>query len=86
MLSHEELADAQRREEADRVRDDGRKHFAREVADRVDSLRDSVKGVKGDIMGEGSPVLLLCIHECSHFCLRWFDASVWDHQIHGEHP
>ncbi|EIM88426.1 uncharacterized protein STEHIDRAFT_95601 [Stereum hirsutum FP-91666 SS1] len=52
MLSHEELVDAQRREEADRVRDDGRKHFAKEVAERVDSLRESVKGVKGDIMGQ----------------------------------
>lgn len=54
MLSHEELVDAQRREEADRVRDDGRKHFAKEVAERVDSLRESVKGVKGDIMGQGA--------------------------------
>jgi hypothetical protein len=53
-LSAEELADAQRREEADRIRDEGRKHFTQEVADRVDSLRETVKGFKGDVMGKGS--------------------------------
>ena len=53
MLSHEELADAARREEADRVREDGRARFASAVAGRVDKLRESVKGVKGDIMGKG---------------------------------
>lgn len=53
--------DAQRREEADRVRDDGRKHFAKEVAERVDSLRDSVKGVKGDIMGQGAALFRFSI-------------------------
>ncbi|ETW83931.1 hypothetical protein HETIRDRAFT_235512, partial [Heterobasidion irregulare TC 32-1] len=52
MLSHEELADAARREEADRVREDGRARFASAVAGRVDKLRESVKGVKGDIMGK----------------------------------
>ncbi|KAF7352768.1 PX-domain-containing protein [Mycena venus] len=51
-LSREEVEDALRREEADRVRDDGRKHFAREIAGRVDGLRDAVKSVKGDIMGK----------------------------------
>ncbi|KAJ7179115.1 hypothetical protein C8R46DRAFT_625317 [Mycena filopes] len=51
-LSHEEIEDALRREEADRVRDDGRKHFAKEIASRVDGLRDAVKSVKGDIMGK----------------------------------
>lgn len=54
ILSHEELADAQRREEADQVRDAGRKHFAKEVAERVDSLRDTVKDFKGDVMGQGA--------------------------------
>ncbi|KAF8195865.1 hypothetical protein K438DRAFT_1826650 [Mycena galopus ATCC 62051] len=51
-LSREEVEDALRREDADRVRDDGRKHFAREIASRVDGLRDAVKSVKGDIMGK----------------------------------
>ncbi|KAJ7904538.1 hypothetical protein B0H14DRAFT_2663361 [Mycena olivaceomarginata] len=51
-LSREEIEDALRREEADRVRDDGRKHFAKEIASRVDGLRDAVKSVKGDIMGK----------------------------------
>jgi len=52
-LTSEELDDASRREEADKVRDDGRKTFAREIAGRVDGLRDAVKSVKGDIMGKG---------------------------------
>lgn len=50
-LTPAELEDARRREEADRTRDDGRKKFAKEIANRVDGLRDAVKGVKGDIMG-----------------------------------
>ncbi|KAI0068870.1 hypothetical protein BV25DRAFT_54101 [Artomyces pyxidatus] len=52
ILSQEELEDARNREEADKMREEGRQHFAKEVAERVDSLRDSVKGVKGDIMGK----------------------------------
>ncbi|KAA1466392.1 hypothetical protein DENSPDRAFT_831210 [Dentipellis sp. KUC8613] len=51
-LSPEEVEDAQRREEIDRVRDEGRKQFAKEVASRVDSLRDTIKDVKGEIMGK----------------------------------
>ncbi|TFK75886.1 hypothetical protein BDN72DRAFT_831324 [Pluteus cervinus] len=51
-LSPEEVEDARRREEADRVRDAGRKHFASEIAGRVDSLRDAVRSVKGDMMGK----------------------------------
>lgn len=35
------------------VRDDGRKRFAKEIASRVDGLREAVKSVKGDIMGKG---------------------------------
>uniref|UniRef100_D8PNW8 PX domain-containing protein n=1 Tax=Schizophyllum commune (strain H4-8 / FGSC 9210) TaxID=578458 RepID=D8PNW8_SCHCM len=50
-LTPAELEDARRREDADRTRDDGRKKFAKEIADRVDGLRGAVKGVKGDIMG-----------------------------------
>lgn len=52
-MSPEELEDAQWREEADRVREEGRKRFAREIASRVDGLRGAVKEVKGDIMGKG---------------------------------
>jgi hypothetical protein len=52
-LTDEELDDAQHREEADKTRDEGRKQFAREVSARVDSLRDLVKGVKGDLLGKG---------------------------------
>ncbi|KAH9943424.1 uncharacterized protein BXZ73DRAFT_97466 [Epithele typhae] len=50
-LSEEELADAKRREEADRMREDGRMRFAKEITARVDSLRDTVRGVKGELMG-----------------------------------
>jgi hypothetical protein len=49
----EELEDAHRREDADKVREDGKKRFAMEIASRVDGLRDAVKDVKGDIMGKG---------------------------------
>ncbi|KAF7292459.1 PX-domain-containing protein [Mycena chlorophos] len=52
VLSPEEVYDAGRREEADRVRDEGRKHFAREIASRVEGLRAAVKSVKGDVMGK----------------------------------
>ncbi|KAF8076412.1 hypothetical protein FPV67DRAFT_1407785 [Lyophyllum atratum] len=51
-LSREELEDAQRREEADHVREDGRKRFAKEIASRVEGLREAVKSVKGDVMGK----------------------------------
>ncbi|KAF7301685.1 PX-domain-containing protein [Mycena indigotica] len=51
-LNRDEVEDAVRREEADRVRDDGRKQFAREIASRVDGLREAVKSVRGDIMGK----------------------------------
>lgn len=52
-LSPEELEDAKRREEADQIRDEGRKQFAKEIASRVDSLRDAVKSVRGDLMDKG---------------------------------
>ncbi|KAF5388233.1 hypothetical protein D9615_000431 [Tricholomella constricta] len=51
-LTQAELEDAQRREEADHVRDDGRKRFAKEIASRVEGLREAVKSVKGDVMGK----------------------------------
>jgi hypothetical protein len=52
-LSPSEVEDAQRREEADRTREDGRKKFAKEIASRVDGLREAVQSVKGDLMGKG---------------------------------
>ena len=52
-LTNEEVEDAQRREEADRTRDEGRKQFAREVSAQVDSLRSVVKCLKGDLLGRG---------------------------------
>ena len=52
-LSQREVEDAQRREEADRTREDGRKKFAKEIASRVDGLREAVQSVKGDLMGKG---------------------------------
>ncbi|PPQ77762.1 hypothetical protein CVT25_011197 [Psilocybe cyanescens] len=51
-MTSEELEDAKRREEADRVREEGRKKFAKEIAGRVEGLREAVKSVKGDIMGK----------------------------------
>jgi hypothetical protein len=53
-LSPSEVEDAKQREEADRTRDDGRKKFAKEIADRVEGLREAVKSVKGDLMGQGA--------------------------------
>ncbi|PFH52746.1 hypothetical protein AMATHDRAFT_73878 [Amanita thiersii Skay4041] len=51
-LTEEERDDVKAREEADRLREEGRKKFAKEIADRVDGLRDAIKSVKGDIMGK----------------------------------
>jgi hypothetical protein len=56
MLTQTEVEDAQRREEADRTREDGRKKFAREIASRVDGLREAVHSVKGDLMGKGRKI------------------------------
>ena len=52
-LSPEELEDARTREEADSAREESRKRFAKEIATRIDGLRDAVKNVKGDIMSQG---------------------------------
>ncbi|EMD40720.1 hypothetical protein CERSUDRAFT_149056 [Gelatoporia subvermispora B] len=51
-LSELEKEDARKREEADRVREDGRKRFAREIAARVDGLREAVRSVKGDLFAK----------------------------------
>ena len=52
--SDDEREDARRREEADRMREDGRKRFAKEVKDRVDGLRGAVRSVKGELLGKGA--------------------------------
>ncbi|KAI9000998.1 hypothetical protein BD414DRAFT_543072 [Trametes punicea] len=51
-LTEEELEDARRREEADRMREDGRKRFAKEITVRVDGLRQTVRSVKGELLGK----------------------------------
>ncbi|CAE6391884.1 unnamed protein product [Rhizoctonia solani] len=50
-LTDEERRDAERREEADRVREEGKKKFAEEIAARIEALRGAVRGVRGDMMG-----------------------------------
>ncbi|KZO98012.1 hypothetical protein CALVIDRAFT_535609 [Calocera viscosa TUFC12733] len=51
-LSAEEEEDMRRREEADQVREEGRKRFAKEVAERVEALRGSMREVKGSLMAK----------------------------------
>ncbi|GJJ07469.1 hypothetical protein Clacol_001671 [Clathrus columnatus] len=51
-LTTAEAEDARRREEADRTREEGRKRFAQELTVKVESLRGSIKAIKGDIMGK----------------------------------
>ena len=83
-LSPEELDDAKRREEADNVREDGRKRFAKEIASRVEGLRDAVKSVKGDVMGKGTYEE---ISKCDrvHFVFRWTDAHFRNNQGDAEY-
>ncbi|KAH7343830.1 hypothetical protein B0J17DRAFT_644137 [Rhizoctonia solani] len=50
-LTDDERRDADRREEADRVREEGKKKFAEEIAARIEALRGAVRGVRGDMMG-----------------------------------
>lgn len=65
-LSPQEEEDAQCREEADRVREQGRKEFSREIGARVDQLREAVRTFKGEIVGKGNvsfrshPLKLIC--------------------------
>ena len=39
--------------EVDRMREDGRIRFAKEIRERVDGLRDAVRSVKGELLGKG---------------------------------
>ncbi len=52
-LTLHELEDTKLREEVDRLREEGRKTFAREIANRIDGLRVAVKSLKGDITDKG---------------------------------
>jgi hypothetical protein len=69
VLNKGEREDAQRREEADRVRDEGRRQFAREVAGSVEALREAVKSVKGDLMGKGR--LSQTVRKTASWGLMW---------------
>ncbi|KAF7798377.1 hypothetical protein EIP86_009598 [Pleurotus ostreatoroseus] len=51
-LSEDEREDARRREEADQMREDGRKRFAKEIKERVEGLRGAVRSVKGELLGK----------------------------------
>ncbi|KAF8463763.1 hypothetical protein JB92DRAFT_3086290 [Gautieria morchelliformis] len=51
-LTAAEIDDARRREEADQVREEGRKRFAKELAVKVEDLRGAAKNVKGDVMSK----------------------------------
>lgn len=76
ILTTEELEDAQKREEADRMRDAGRKRFAKEIASRVDSLRDAVKSVKGDMMGKGQWSLEGVFRSLPNYIDRWLNSYI----------
>ena len=78
-LSYEEQEDAARREEADLKREEGRIRFAREIANRVEGLRNAVKSVKGDIMAKGKTLLYsYSIVSCSLRLLkfRWPHSDI----------
>ncbi|KIM25249.1 hypothetical protein M408DRAFT_331345 [Serendipita vermifera MAFF 305830] len=57
-LTPEEEEDSRHREDADHLREEGRKRFAKEVANRVDGLRNAVRSVKSDMMGKNGLVNL----------------------------
>lgn len=78
-MTSEELEDAKRREEADRVREEGRKKFAKEIAGRVEGLREAVKSVKGDIMGKGNYPYVY-YNGPPHILFRWLDSYFCNHQ------
>jgi len=52
-LTPDEEDDALRREDADARREEGRRQFAREIAARVDALREAISGVKHDMLSKG---------------------------------
>ena len=58
-LSQREILDVQNREEADRMREQGRVKFQSEVRDRVDRLRGAMGQIKKDAMSKGRKSLRL---------------------------
>lgn len=51
-LTPAEAMDAQRRAEADAVREEGRRRFQKEAEKRVEALREGLSEFKGDILGK----------------------------------
>lgn len=79
-LTEEERRDAERREEADRVREEGKKKFSEEIAARVEALRGAVRGVRGDMMGAGGYSYLVLMRTLAECLGRWSDPRLWDYQ------
>lgn len=52
-LSPSEEVDARRREDADRVREEGRKRFKREAERRVEDLRGSIRQMREEMIARG---------------------------------
>ena len=52
-LTQDEKTDIFRREEADRVREEGRQRFDKEIKDRVEKLSEAMTHVKSDVLGKG---------------------------------
>lgn len=77
-LSPEEVEDSIHREDADRLREEGRKRFAKEVANRVDGLRTAVKSVKGDMMGKSTSTVLSGVQNL--IFRRWSGQYLFDSQ------
>lgn len=84
-LSQSEFEDAQRREEADRTREDGRKKFAKEIATRVDGLREAVQSVKGDLMGKGREIFPRHQIEGLSGLPRWVNEDLCNDQSYPGH-
>lgn len=71
-LSPEETEDARRREEADKKREEGRIHFAKEIAARVEGLRAAMRSVKGDMMQKGKDIA-----SCDRLCVSYLMSFRW---------
>lgn len=52
-LTAPEQIDARRREDADRIREEGKRHFKREAEKRVEILRSSIKQLREDVIQSG---------------------------------
>jgi hypothetical protein len=82
-LTPEEVEDCIRREEADRLRDEGKKRFAAEVAARVESLRVAVRSVKGNMMGRSQWIILFSWF-ITDFIHRWPNQHICNGKIHSQ--